>query len=82
MDSGNDAADNLGIALEDGSWFIIKRNLRRESKEDWLLKMKSCCGDVRHPREGKTVYVGSSWRDVAYTTVNNEQKSICRFALP
>ena len=77
MDSGNDAAENLGIALEDGSWFIIKRNLRRESKEDWLQEMKGCCRDVRHPREGKTVYVGSSWRDVSYTTVNNEQKSIC-----
>ena len=29
MDSGNDAKQNLGILIEDGSWFIIKRNLRR-----------------------------------------------------
>ena len=27
LDSGNDAAENLGILLEDGSWFIVKRNL-------------------------------------------------------
>ncbi len=43
MDSGNDAAENLGILLEDGSWFIVKRNLRKESKEDWLNEMTTCC---------------------------------------
>lgn len=41
MDAGNDAAENLGILIEDGSWFIVKRNLRRgESKEDWISKVK------------------------------------------
>ena len=50
MDSGNDAAENLG---------------------------QDCCKDIRHPREGKTVYIGSSWKDVPYTTVNGEQKTIC-----
>ena len=41
MDSGNDAAENLGILIEDGSWFIIKRNLRAaEKKEDWLEKVQ------------------------------------------
>lgn len=44
MDSGNDAAENLGILIEDGSWFIVKRNLRRsESKQEWLDKAKECC---------------------------------------
>jgi len=37
MDSGNDAAENLGILIEDGSWFIVKRNLRRG---------ESCCGQA------------------------------------
>lgn len=78
MDSGNDAAENLGILIEDGSWFIIKRNLRRsESKYDWLKKVKDCCKDVRHPREGKTVYVGSSWKDVIYKDCNGNEKTIC-----
>ena len=36
LDSGNDAAENLGILLEDRSWFIVKRNLRKESKDAWL----------------------------------------------
>ncbi len=78
MDSGNDAKENIGILLEDGDWFIVKRNLRRsESKEGWLSLVKECCKDVRNPREGKTVYIGSSWKDVEYLTKDGEQKSIC-----
>ena len=78
MDSGNDAAENLGILIEDGSWFVIKRNLRSaEKKEEWLTKVQECCKDIRHPRDGKTVYVGSSWKDVSYKTAEGENKSIC-----
>ena len=78
MDSGNDAKENLGILVEDGDWFIVKRNLRRgESKEDWLNQVKGCCKDIRNPREGKTIYVGSSWKDVEYVTKDGEQKTLC-----
>ena len=78
MDSGNDAKDNLGILLEDGDWFIVKRNLRRsESKDDWLKLVQKCCKDIRNPREGKTVYIGSSWKDVEYTTQEGGLKTIC-----
>jgi hypothetical protein len=77
MDSGNDAAENMGILLEDGSWFIVKRNLRKESKEDWLNEMKGCCKDIRRPREGKTVYVGSSWREVSYVTLKGATETKC-----
>ena len=77
MDSGNDAAENLGILIEDGSWFIVKRNLRRgESKQEWLDKAKECCQDIRHPRDGKTVYVGSSWKDVNYLDFKGNSKTI------
>ena len=78
MDSGNDAKQNLGILIDDGSWFIIKRNLRRgEPKNGWLEKVKGCCKDVRIPRDGKIVYVGSSWKDVEYITDDGEVKVIC-----
>ena len=78
MDSGNDAAENLGILIEDGSWFVIKRNLRAaEKKDEWLEKVQDCCKDIRNPREGKTVYVGSSWKDVPYKTSSGEEKTIC-----
>ena len=77
LDSGNDAAENLGILLEDGSWFIVKRNLRQESKDAWLQEMKKCCQNIRHPRDGKTVYIGSSWKNVGYCTLTGEKKTIC-----
>ena len=66
MDSGNDAVENLGILLNDGSYSIVKRNLRSESKDAWLEGLKGCCQDIRTPREGKTVYVGSTWREISY----------------
>jgi len=76
MDAGNDAAENLGILIEDGDWFIVKRNLRSRSTQEWLNLAKDCCKDIRHPRDGKTVYVGSSWKDVTYQTAEGK-KSIC-----
>ena len=75
LDSGNDAQENMGILLEDGSWFIIKRNLRKESKEAWLNEVKSCCKDIREPRDGKTVYVGSSWRDIEYISKDGKPRT-------
>ena len=77
MDAGNDASENLGILIEDGDWFVIKRNLRQESKQEWLEIVRDCCKDIRHPREGKTVYVGASWKDIAYKTEAGEKKTIC-----
>jgi len=76
LDSGNDAAENLGILLEDGSWFIVKRNPRSsETKQGWLDNVKNWCKDIRHPREGKTVYVGTSWKDVTYLDSENIAKT-------
>ena len=76
LDSGNDAAENYGILIEDGSWFIVKRNPRKESKEGWLNELRDCCKDIRHPRDGKVVYVGSTWKKVTYKTEAGESKSI------
>ena len=78
MDSGNDAKENLGILIEDGDWFIVKRNPRaHQTKDEWLSMVKECCKDVRNPRDGKTVYVGSSWKDVNYVTDDGVVKTIC-----
>ena len=69
--------ENLGILLEDGDWFIVKRNLRRgETKDEWLKLVQECCQDVRNPREGKTVYIGSSWKDVEYVIEGGEANSL------
>jgi hypothetical protein len=67
MDSGNDAAVNIGILIEDGSSFIIKRNPRRgETPECWLEDVRGICENVRCPRDGKTIYAGSALKDVTY----------------
>lgn len=60
MDAGNDSVDNLKVCRAEGTQadFIIKRNLRRESPEVWLLTAQQhgmCC----ETRPGKKVYRGS-----------------------
>lgn len=76
LDSGNDAAENIGILLESGCYFIIKRNLRRESKDSWFDMAKSNSKNVTTPREGKTVYVGSDWKDITYTLDDGAKKQV------
>lgn len=76
LDSGNDAAENIGILLEDGDYFIIKRNLRREDKEEWLSFVKDVCQDVTSPRQGKTVYKGSTFKDVSYKDNSGNEKIV------
>ena len=55
LDSGNDAAENLD--LFDDNYFLIKRNLRKESREQWLALARRV-GDKQECREGKNVYTG------------------------
>jgi hypothetical protein len=57
LDSGNDSADTIKVLAESGHYFLIKKNIRRESKEYWLDSAKSL-GEVTRPREGKNVYTG------------------------
>ena len=64
LDSGNDSIDNVAVLIEEGCYFIIKRNLRREGKENWLKMAKECCLNITTPRDGKTVYIGSDWKTV------------------
>jgi len=64
LDSGNDSMDNVAVLMDEGCFFIIKRNLRRESKDGWLDMAKQHCKNITHPRDGKTVYVGSDWKTV------------------
>ena len=76
LDLGNDVAENIGILVEAGCYFIIKRNLHKESKEDWLQMAQEHSVDVEKPREGKTVYIGSDWKPVAYKTTDGAEKDI------
>ena len=80
LDSGNDASDNIGIFMEEcykhqDVYFILKRNPRKESKEEWLDKIKDVCENVTSPRVGKTEYIGQTFLDVSYTTEDGEAKT-------
>lgn len=75
MDSGNDSSDNIGIFLNTGCYFIIKRNLRQENREEWLERLRDGCRDVTHPRDGKDVYIGTTWKEVSFTDAAGQDRS-------
>ena len=71
----------LGIFMEESYKynnvsFIIKRNPRQESKEEWLGSVRECCQNIQHPRDRKTVYIGQAFRDVTYSLSDNEEKTV------
>jgi hypothetical protein len=64
MDSGNDAKINIVVCDEEKVDFLIKRNLRSEKPGEWLSIAKEGDAAPYSPREGKTVYTCSSYRDL------------------
>ena len=64
LDSCNDSIDNVAVLTDTGCSFIIKRNLRKESRDEWFQMAKLYNKDITTPREGKTVYVGSDLKEV------------------
>ena len=73
LDSGNDSGSNIGLFIENNVYFLYKRNLRHEKREDWLKLAKDCCINVKNPREGKTVYIGSSWEPYKWVDENGNK---------
>lgn len=76
LDSGNDAAENVGILLENGAYYVIKRNLRRENQYEWAEKIRSWCVNKTEVRQGKMLYIGSTFKDISYVTEDGEHKTI------
>lgn len=79
LDSGNDATENIGIFMEkcfsgDNVHFIIKRNIRKESPSEWLENFREVCTNVSNPREGKSIYIGETFRDVTYKVDNKDEE--------
>ena len=72
LDSGNDSIDNVAVLMDTGCFFIIKRNLRRESTDDWFEMAKQYFQNVNSPRDVKTVYIGSDWKTVTSKQFNKE----------
>ena len=63
LDSGNDSLENIGICIEEGADWLIKRNLRREDVQEWL-KIAQEKGQEVASREGKSVWRGETHRTV------------------
>jgi len=63
LDAGNDSQDNVVECITAKVEWIIKRNLRKESLTDWLTLAKQQ-GTASHPRPGKTVWRGETFRDM------------------
>ncbi len=60
MDSGFDSLDNIKVCIKEKSDYIIKRNLRKESKDDWLMIAQKH-GSCTEERPGKEVYLGETY---------------------
>ena len=60
MDSGNDSWDTIKVIIDAGKghYLIIKRNKRTENDEEWL-KIAKRYGELKEPRKGKKVWVGT-----------------------
>jgi hypothetical protein len=58
LDSGNDAFDTIKALANGKDFFLIKRNLRKESKELWLERAQSL-GNSKVLRPGKVEYTGT-----------------------
>lgn len=63
LDAGNDSLDNIGICAAEGADWLIKRNLRKESVQEWL-NIAQEKGIKTASREGKTVWRGEVHRTV------------------
>jgi hypothetical protein len=60
LDSGNDSLDNIKVCQQEKAQYIIKRNLRWETTEEWL-EIARGCGRLEEPRPGKQVWLGEQY---------------------
>jgi hypothetical protein len=60
LDSGNDSLDNIKVCRQEKAQYIIKRNLRWETPEEWLEIAREC-GQMEEPRPGKQVWLGERY---------------------
>lgn len=76
MDSGNDAVENFGVCLDKGVFFLIKGNRRKMTAESLLehAKKYTLPEKIARPREGKTIYIGSTWKKFEYTSLMDGEK--------
>jgi len=59
LDSAHDDVEIIEELLKRGVTFVIKRNLRKECREQWLSLARRV-GESQKPRQGKTVFTGEA----------------------
>jgi hypothetical protein len=64
FDSGNDDRKLVEQLEDEKTFYVIKRNLRKESLENWLETAKENMTHQRAGRDGSTVYYGSITRSL------------------
>lgn len=78
FDGGNDDVKNIKACISDGSNFIIKRNHRKESLDDWLW-IAQTWGHAREVRPGKIEYTGAIW--VSHEELENPVRIVFKVVL-
>lgn len=63
LDAGFDSQENLVILEDAGDHYIVARNRRRETAEDWLALARQHAV-AHHPRPGKAIWIGAFTRIV------------------
>ncbi len=73
MDSGNDVLENMLLLHwnDECLKFLIKHNFRRENRFAIAEELKKQCNNIQHSRDGKTVFIGSTWRNISTKNAND-----------
>ncbi len=73
MDSGNDALENMLLLHwnDEHLKFLIKHNFRRENRLTIAEELKKQCQNIHCSRDGKTVFIGSTWRNISTECAND-----------
>ena len=64
LDSGNDDKKLLDLYEDKDTYYVIKRNIRGESVQEWLVEAKQHPAHQRTGKDGSTVYYSSIDRKV------------------
>ena len=62
--------DFLRVTIE------LCRQLTEKPLHIRLDSVRECCQNIQHPRDGKTVYIGQTFRNVTYSLSDNEEKTV------
>jgi hypothetical protein len=75
-DSGNDDIENILAYERHGAHYIVKRNLRKESRDEWFSLAQRHSVAEKRLREGKVTYYASVLRTVKVKEEERSERTI------